>query len=429
MEEDNVINIVWLRRDLRLDDNTAIQEALKSEKQVLLLYVFDKELVRNKSVNHLGLNFVYDQLQKLNNKLSSYKSSVLIKSGDPISALIEIFNKYQIKGIYANEEYEPYTQIRDKKVTELCIRNRVDIRFFKDQVNFGPDEVLKADGTPYQVYTSYKNKWLSQLNFDEQKDSHVDFELFYKEIFTVPTKKELGLKETSKKVRAFNLDHIQDYHLNRDFPYLDAGSYLGIYLRYGAISIRDLVKNVSHINDVFLSELIWREFFMQIMYHYPHVIDGSFKKKYDFIKWENNENMFLLWQKGQTGYPIVDAGMRELNETGYMHNRVRMITASFLCKHLLIDWRWGEAYFASKLQDYELAANNGNWQWVAGTGCDAAPYFRVFNPITQQKKFDSELKYVKMWVPEFENFGYAQPIVEHSMARKRAIETYKLALK
>ncbi len=428
MKEDKSINIVWLRRDLRLDDNTAIHEAFNNDLPVLLVYVFDKELIHNKSVNDLGLNFVFDQLKNINDLLKDYNSSVLIQSGEAFNVFKEIFSKFQVKALYANKEYEPYTISRDQKIEELCKSHGIVFNTFKDQVIFGPDEVLKADGSPYQVYTSYKNKWLSQLRTDYFQEQSINLNGFYKEVFGMPSKEKLGIQETIQPIKKFNFEHIQDYHLNRDFPYLDAGSYLGIYLRYGTISIRKLVKEASLLNDVFLSELIWREFFIQILFHYPHVIEGSFKMKYDFIKWDNNEELFMLWQKGQTGYPIVDAGMRELNQTGYMHNRVRMITASFLCKHLLIDWRWGEAYFASKLQDYELASNNGNWQWVAGSGCDAAPYFRVFNPITQHKKFDKESKYIKKWVPEFDSFGYVQPIVDHSFARNRVISAYKQAL-
>ncbi len=428
MKDVKSINIVWLRRDLRLEDNTAIREAFKSGFKVLLVYVFDKELIRNKSVNSLGLNFVYSQIQKINLVLKDYNSSVLIKRGDVFSVFSEIFTKFRVRAVYANKEFEPYTISRDKCVEKLCLDKGIEFNAFKDHVIFGPDEVLKADGSPYQVYTSYKNKWLSQLKVDAFKSYSLDFQGFFKKVFLMPSKEELGISETVQTVREYTLENLQDYHLNRDYPYLDAGTYLGVYLRFGTVSIRKLVKDAGLLNAVFLSELVWREFFIQILYHYPYVLESSFKKKYDFIKWNNNEELFLLWQKGQTGYPIVDAGMRELNETGYMHNRVRMIAASFLCKHLLIDWRWGEAYFASKLQDYELASNNGNWQWVAGSGCDAAPYFRVFNPFTQHKKFDKESKYIKKWVSEFEGFGYPQPIVEHSFARNRVIAAYKQAL-
>ncbi len=427
-DKKDVVNIVWLHRDIRIDDNRAMQMAIKDGKSVLVIYIFDDNLIRNKSVNLPGLKFLYEQLQILNIKLLKYGSSVLIKKGDPITVFEEILEQFNINCIFANTEYEPYSILRDDKLKEFCLQRNIGFQLSKDHVIYGPEEVMKADGLPYQVFTAYKNKWLQLIEEESFHFEPLSFELFYKSIFSFPSKSELGINEIHQPVKSFSLDHIDEYQAKRDFPYLDAGSYLGPYLRYGVISIRKLVKQIMNADPVFLSAIIWREFFIQILYHFPYVVDSSFKKKYDFVGWDNNEKLFLLWQQGKTGYPIVDAGMRELNETGYMHNRVRMVTASFLCKHLLIDWRWGESYFASKLQDYELASNNGNWQWVAGSGCDAAPYFRVFNPITQQKKFDAELNYIKKWVPEFGSSEYSLPIVEYAYGRKRAIEAYKKAL-
>jgi deoxyribodipyrimidine photo-lyase len=220
---------------------------------------------------------------------------------------------------------------------------------------------------------------------------------------------------------------IRHYDETRNIPSLEGTSFAGMYLRFGTISVRRLAKLASELNEKWLNELIWREFFMMILFHFPYVVNENFKKKYDDLKWRNDEKEFLLWCKGETGYPIVDAGMRQLNETGWMHNRVRMVVAGFLCKHLLIDWRWGEAYFAELLLDYELSSNNGNWQWAAGTGCDAAPYFRIFNPGQQIKKFDPQLTYIKRWIKNFRP-GYLPEIVKHEFARKRALEVYKKAL-
>ena len=428
IEKNQEVNVVWLRRDIRLDDNNAIKMASKCGYPVLLLYIFDDELVKNKSIFNPGLNFVYQQLQKLNVKLNKEGSSLLVRAGNPIEVFTDILVQYSIKGIFSNKEYEPYTLSRDRKIKDFFANKRLEFTLIKDQVIFEPDEVLKADGTPYQVFTSYKNKWLQQFEL-RQIESDPTVNNFFQVHLEMPSKESLGIKDCGYEVKDFTLDHINEFGSTRDFPYLDTGSYLGPHLRHGTISIRKLVHQVKSADPVFLSALIWREFFVQILYHFPYVIDSSFKKKYDFIKWDNNEDLFKKWQEGKTGYPLVDAGMRELNATGYMHNRVRMVAASFLCKHLLIDWRWGEAYFASKLCDYELAANNGNWQWVAGSGCDAAPYFRVFNPMTQHKKFDSKSAYIVKWVPEYGTLAYEPPIIEHDFARKRVLEAYKSAVK
>ncbi|MCW3789083.1 cryptochrome/photolyase family protein [Plebeiibacterium sediminum] len=428
IENSQTVNVVWLRRDIRLEDNKAIEMASKDGNPILLVYIFDDGLVKNKSIYDPGLNFVYQQLKKLNETLGKQGSSVLITAGNPVTVFKGILQKFNVKAIFANKEYEPYTISRDRKVDELCTNNHVRFELFKDHVIFEPNEVLKVDGTPYQVFTSYKNKWLQQLDLT-QLEAGSAASNFYQFKAEMPSLDDLGITACDFEVKDFTLDHINEFGSTRDFPGMDTGSFLGPHLRHGTISIRKIVLSVINTDPVFLSALIWREFFIQILYHFPYVIDGSFKKKYDFIKWENDEAKFKKWQEGKTGYPMVDAGMRELNATGYMHNRVRMVAASFLCKHLLIDWRWGEAYFASKLCDYEFAANNGNWQWVAGSGCDAAPYFRVFNPMTQHKKFDSKSEYVIKWVPEYGTLAYGQPIIDHDFARKRVLEAYKNAVK
>jgi deoxyribodipyrimidine photo-lyase len=249
--------------------------------------------------------------------------------------------------------------------------------------------------------------------------------------FNVPTLAEIGFEDAHGPSPMVEIEPglIKDYHSTRDFPGIAGTSRLGIHLRFGTISIREIVQIAAENNQIYLNELIWREFYQQILWHFPHIGNGhSFKQVYDKITWRNNESEFTAWCEGRTGYPLVDAGMRELNETGFMHNRVRMVVASFLCKHLLIDWRWGEAYFATKLLDYELASNNGGWQWASGSGCDAAPYFRIFNPALQAKKFDPQMQYIMRWVPEINLNTYPLPIVDHSFARQRSLSAYSKAV-
>jgi deoxyribodipyrimidine photo-lyase len=337
-----------------------------------------------------------------------------------------LLDEHDISAIYLNRDYEPYARERDRQVRELLESRQVRMYEYKDQVIFEKDEVLTKDGKPYTVFTPYKKRWLEQFNEEKfepedipEKGSFVSMDVPF------PSLKEIGFTPSPIRVPPYNLNAVDRYDQVRDYPAADATSHLSPHLRFGTIGIRALISNLAPGHDTFLSELIWREFFMQILYHFPRVVSSNFHPKYDGIQWRNNEEEFRRWSQGETGYPLVDAGMRQLNETGFMHNRVRMVTASFLCKHLLIDWRWGEAYFAEKLLDYELSSNNGNWQWAAGTGCDAAPYFRIFNPHEQLKKFDKQKEYVQRWVPELNKTGYPAPIVEHGFARIRALETYK----
>jgi deoxyribodipyrimidine photo-lyase len=354
---------------------------------------------------------------------------LLILKGTPIEVFLDLIKNYEIDKVYSNIDYEPYGIDRDAKITSLLELNQIKHFQYKDHVVFSPNEVLKDNGEPYTVYTPYKNKWL--LKFKQTSISSTEFigiSNFHNINFQFPTIDELGFEKSKIDVVDFNNKSIKDYAKNRDFPFLNSGSFLGAHLRFGTISLRDILSLLGENDSVFLSELIWREFFMMITYHYPFVKDSNFKKKYDNIIWRNDQTDFQNWCDGKTGYPIVDAGMRELNQTGYMHNRVRMIVAGFLCKHLLIDWKWGEKYFSEKLLDYELSSNNGNWQWAAGTGCDSAPYFRIFNPFTQQKKFDKDLLYVKKWIPNYDPDTYIDYIVDHKFARKRALDVYKLGL-
>lgn len=421
------LTLFWFRRDLRLEDNTALNAAMNSSSNVLPLFIFDENILDELPDNDPRVNFIYDTLSSINQRLNEIQSSILILKGKPEEVWKELIQTYDISSVYVNRDYEHYAIERDEKLAQLLLKNGIELLDFKDQVIHEKSDVTKADGTPYTVFTPYKNKWLEHYT-PTAILSEVDYGKFHKGQFVFPKLEELGFRSSTILVKPFSLAKIYQYAETRNFPYLDTTSYLSPHLRFGTVSIRQIIALLKNEDDVFLSELIWREFFMQILFHFPKVVTQNFRAKYDGIQWLNKEVDFQKWCNGQTGYPLVDAGMRELNETGYMHNRVRMVAAGFLCKHLLIDWRWGEAYFAKKLLDYELSSNNGNWQWAAGTGCDAAPYFRIFNPIEQLKKFDPSQLYVKKWVPEFGKSNYPYPMVEHKFARTRALEKYKAGI-
>ena len=425
------ISIFWFRRDLRLDDNAALYYALNSGNKVLPIFIFDEEIIASLPKNDARVTFIYETLYAIQQIIKNVGGSILIKKGEPLKIWKELYNEYKIDTVYLNKDYEPYAIKRDQEITYFLKSKNIKILSYKDQVIFEENEVLKNDNKPYTVYTPYKNKWLK--NFNEKLHTRLYDSVNYKDNFVKTTIKfpsitSLGFEKSEIKVNPFNLNNLENYEEVRDYPSLNKTSNLSPYLRFGLVSVRKVVQFALIINSTFLRELIWREFFMQVLFHFPRVVTQNFKPKYDAIPWRNNEEEFKKWSRGETGYPLVDAGIRELNKTGYMHNRVRMVVAGFLCKHLLIDWRWGEAYFAEKLLDYDLAANNGNWQWASGTGCDAAPYFRVFNPTAQLKKFDKDLHYVKKWVQDFDEFTYPVPIVEHKFARERAIKTYKASL-
>ena len=423
------VSFFWFRRDLRLDDNRGLSKALQSGNKIIPLFIFDEEIINSLPKEDSRVTFIYQSLEELNSKLSSFDSSLLVVKGNPIHVWEDIAINYQIDSVYTNKDYEPYGIKRDAKVKELLAVKNIQYYSFKDQVIFEESEIVKNDGAPYTVFSPYKEKWIQNLNsFNDLKQYKVDFNQFKKDRFNFPSLKSIGFEYSKIQVTPYNFVFLKDYHEFRDYPYHEKTSNLSPHLRFGLVSVRKVVKLALETNQTFLSELIWREFFMQILFHFPKVITNNFKQKYDSIKWRNNIEEFEKWCKGETGYPLVDAGMRQLNSTGNMHNRVRMITAGFLCKHLLIDWRWGEAYFAMKLLDYDLSANNGNWQWSAGTGCDAAPYFRIFNPSEQVKKFDKDLLYVNKWVKDLNEFSYPCPIVEHKFARERALRVYKEAL-
>jgi deoxyribodipyrimidine photo-lyase len=426
------VNMVWIRRDLRLEDNTALDKALNSGLPVLLLFIFDTNILEELSRYDARVSFIHETLLTINESLVKAGSSLLVKKGDPVEVWKELVQLFEINAVHINKDYEPYGIERDDKVEKILLEKGIPLVRSKDHVIFEEKEILKDDKTPYTVFTPFRNRWMQQYDKELKQNSPAGKEgmtNFFKSSFAFPSLKDLGFSKSSVRVRPYDLSVIQEYDKYRDFPADDKTSYLSPHLRFGTVSIRYLVQTAIIKNLTFLGELVWREFFMQILFNYPYVVTGSFRKKYNNIQWRNNETEFEKWCAGETGYPMVDAGMRQLNETGYMHNRVRMVAASFLVKHLLIDWKWGEAYFAQKLLDFELSSNNGNWQWAAGTGCDAAPYFRVFNPETQMKKFDPKAIYVKKWIPEFGRFGYCPPIVEHNFARNRAISTYKAGLK
>lgn len=427
------ISIFWFRRDLRLKDNHGLYRALESGKKVLPIFIFDEDildLLENKSDKRV--DFIVQALQTLNSFLKSKNKGIKIFKGKPLEIYKKLTENYEIEAVYCNEDYEPYAIKRDQEIADFLASKNIAFHQFKDQVIFHKDEIVKADKKPYTVYTPYSKLWLNEF----QK---VDLQGFPSEkkldnLLDIPFEKlkieDIGFQKTDLafEVPEADLHIIKTYEETRNFPAVKGTTQLGVHLRFGTISIRKLAKIAKENNLTFLKELIWREFFMQILYHFPKVANHSFKSKYDAIPWENNPEFLEKWKAGTTGFPIVDAGMRELNTTGFMHNRVRMITASFLIKHLLTDWRIGEAYFAEKLMDYDLSANNGNWQWCASSGCDAAPYFRIFNPDEQQKKFDPDFKYIKKWIPEFGTKYYPKPIVEHKKAREKVLKVYKEAL-
>lgn len=430
-EKANKINIFWFRRDLRLEDNTALNHALRSGLEVLPIFIFDTEILsRLENKSDKRVDYFHQALSEMHSELKKHRSGISTFKGKPADIFKKILKDFEVDTVFCNTDYEPQAIERDKEIAEFLKENNITFKDFKDQVIFEKSEVVKKDGTPYTVFTPYSKMWKENFKSLNFKTSTTDFSKFLTYSSSdVLSLKDIGFEKTDVEYKKPNLDRsiIDDYHQYRDFPGLDHTTHLGVALRFGTISIRKCVDFAIKHNETWLNELIWREFFMQILFHYPKVVHYSFKEKYENIKWRNDEKEFKLWCEGKTGYPIVDAGMRQLNKTGFMHNRVRMVVASFLTKHLLIDWRWGEAYFAEKLLDYELSSNNGNWQWAAGCGCDAAPYFRIFNPSEQTKKFDKDLTYIKSWLSE-DDLKIEQ-IVEHTFARKRALEVYAKAVK
>ncbi len=424
----NKIAIFWFRRDLRLEDNIGLQQALASGLPVLPIFIFDSDILNNlEDKADRRVDYIQQALTGIHQQLKEHQSGLQTFWGTTTDVFKNLATTYDIHAIYCNRDYEPQAIARDVAVKEWSAAQNIGFYDFKDQVVFDRFEVTKDNKSPYTIYTPYAKKWLNTLEPKDYAIQKTDFRNFIKAAFKdIHSLKSIGFKKTDMIFETPILDAniIDEYDKYRDFPALQHTTQLGIALRFGTISIRKCVAFALNHSQTWLGELIWREFFMQILFHFPKVVQSSFKPQFEHIKWRNNEDEFELWCQGKTGYPIVDAGMRQLNQTGFMHNRVRMVVASFLCKHLLIDWRWGEAYFASKLNDYDLSANNGNWQWAAGSGCDAAPYFRIFNPTLQVKRFDKDFDYIKKWLPEFESTDYINPIVDHKEARERALRVY-----
>mgnify|MGYP005818915321 CR=1 FL=1 len=429
------LNVFWFRRDLRLEDNVGFSKALQGKFPVMPIFIFDSEILNELPRNDARVSFIFESVTKLHIQLQTLGSGLAVYYGKPMEIIGKLTNELNIQNVITNRDYEPYGLNRDSEIKKLLAEKLLGFHTFKDQVIFEKDEIVKEDGLPYVVYTPYMKKWKALFDANIHLKNH-EYEntitnLYKNSEWPNVSLKEIGFKMSLQKVPMYHLNSeiIQEYETKRNYPNLDATSHLGPHLRFGTVSIRSAVQQaISEENEVFWQELIWREFFMQILWHFPKTTHYAFREKYDRIQWRNNEHEFEKWKNGQTGYAIVDAGMRELNATGFMHNRVRMLTASFLCKHLLIDWRWGEAYFAETLLDYELSSNVGNWQWAAGTGVDAAPYFRIFNPLTQIEKFDKDKLYTKKWVPELDTPEYPEKMVDHRFARERCLTTYKEAL-
>lgn len=427
--------VFWFRRDLRLEDNAGLYHALKENRELIPVFIFDRDILdKLEDKDDARVSYIHQEIERLQQELKEFGSSLHVFYGKPLEIWKEITDNFEIETVYTNHDYEPYATQRDNEIKEFLASKNINFKSYKDQCILEKDEVLKDDGKPYTVFSPYARKWKKTLTEYHLKPYPTEkyFSNFIKnKNGKIPSLKEMGFTKTSIEFPSKKADEkiIKTYDKTRNFPAIKGTTRVSLHLRFGTISIRSLARTAQKSNESYLNELIWRDFYMMILWHFPHVVDSAFKLKYDKIEWKNDEEKFKLWCEGKTGYPMVDAGMRELNATGFMHNRVRMVVASFLCKHLLTDWRWGEAYFARKLLDFELSSNNGGWQWAAGSGCDAAPYFRIFNPESQLKKFDKDLKYIRKWIPEYDDpFKYPKPIVEHKAARERCLETYKSAL-
>lgn len=430
----NPINIFWFRRDLRLEDNAGLYKALQSGRPVLPIFIFDTEILDElEHSNDARVHFIHNALTQINEQLKEYGASLLIEHGKPVDVWKQLLANYPVEKVFANRDYEPYAKERDQAIKALLDHNNIEFIGAKDQVIFEKNEVVKADGKPYHVFTPYSRAWKKKFETDRPQH-HPSESLLHNHYqtapFQLPSLEALNFKPTDVPFPPPSVkpEVLQQYHDKRNYPSLNATSRMGPHLRFGTISIRQLLQKGLENSNTYTNELIWRDFYQMILWYYPQVANQSFKPEFDNIQWINDEHDFQKWCEGKTGYPLVDAGMRQLNTIGYMHNRVRMVTASFLTKHLLIDWRWGERYFAQQLLDYELASNNGGWQWAAGTGVDAAPYFRIFNPQRQIERFDPNYEYIRYWVPEYGTKEYPEPMIDHKFARQRALNTYQEAL-
>jgi deoxyribodipyrimidine photo-lyase len=435
MDKKSPVSIFWFRRDLRLDDNAGFYRALKGEHPVLPLFIFDKDILdKLEDKDDARVTFIYNEVEKISDELKRHGSSLLVLYDKPEHAWDDVLKEYDIAEVYTNHDYEPSAKKRDEAIAQKLKKNNIGFKTYKDQVIFDRSEVTKADGEPYTVYTPYMRKWYETLKpfyLKPYPNNKYFKNLYQTHALPIPTLKHMGFEKSDMEFPGKHYEkYIADYAEKRDFPGTPGTTHIGMHLRFGTVSIRELATKANeHRNKTWLNELIWREFYMMILDNFPKTMDHAFRPEYDRIKWVNDEKQFDAWCKGMTGFLLVDAGMRELNATGYMHNRVRMVVASFLAKDLLIDWRWGERYFARKLLDYEMASNVGGWQWSAGSGTDAAPYFRIFNPDSQLKKFDPDLIYIKKWVPEYADISkYTKPIIDHAFARERCLKAFKEAL-
>ncbi|WP_188406261.1 cryptochrome/photolyase family protein [Psychroflexus salis] len=430
------VNVFWYRRDLRLHDNVGLFHALQEDEATLPVFIFDKYILDELPEDDARVSFIFSEIQKMRNELQEkYGSSIATYYGYPEEVFKEITQDFDVKAVFTNRDYEPYAYQRDANIKAYLAEKGIEFHDFKDQVIFEKNEVEKNEGGMYLVFTPYMKQWkkefkkISADTFNSENRLHNTLQNSRLPNLSLG---DMGFTKSSIEVPDYHLedDFLENYEETRNIPSINGTSRLSTHLRFGTVGYREVVqKAASAKNETFLNELIWREFYKAILHHFPETQNRAFKPIYDDIKWRNDEAEFEKWKTGTTGYPIVDAGMRQLDKTGWMHNRIRMVVGSFLCKHLLIDWRWGEAYFAKKLLDYEMASNIGGWQWVAGTGVDAAPYFRVFNPYSQTDKFDKDKKYIKKWIPEYGTNTYQEPMVEHKMARERCLETYKAAVK
>lgn len=434
-------NMFWFRRDLRLNDNAGLYHALKGDYPIIPIFIFDTNILEKLPTKDARVEFIHDTLSEIDSQLQNHRSRLQIFYGEPEEVWKDIIDSYDVGSVYTNHDFEPYAKDRDDAIKSILESNDIAFHTYKDHVIFEKSEITKADGSPYSVFTPYKKKWLAKIEegrdesglsyYFKEYPTEDYFDNFSKELKERwVTLEQMGFEPTDIKIPSTEVAQgvIKKYGEQRNFPGIDGTSRLGIHFRFGTVSIREKARKAQHLSDVYLSELIWRDFYATILYHNPQVVTEAYRPKYDKIQWLNDENNFEAWKNGMTGYPLVDAGMRELNQTGHMHNRVRMLVASFLTKHLLIDWRWGEAYFAEKLLDFDLASNNGGWQWASGSGTDAAPYFRIFSPMAQLDKFDKQRTYVKKYIPELGTDDYPDPIVDHKMARERCLATYKEAL-
>lgn len=426
-------SIHWFRRDLRLDDNAALFHALDSGKEVIPLFIFDPEILGELPKDDGRVTFIHKTLHSLQQELEALGSTLLVRYGNIEEVWENLLQEFSIEKVFTNRDYEPYAINRDQRIEKLLSSQGVQFETYRDQVIFEQDEILSQSEKPYTVFTPFSKKWKAMLSKDRLKD--FGNEALYSQFWKQAAKEIPSLAAMGFEVSSLNFppkipdkEIIKVYDQKRNYPAQQGTTHIGIHLRFGTMSIRKLARVAKALNETYLNELIWREFYMQILWNFPHVVSEPFRPAYAAIPWRQDKESFEKWCQGKTGYPMVDAGMRELNATGYMHNRVRMVVASFLTKHLLLNWQLGEAYFAEKLLDFELASNNGGWQWAAGCGTDAAPYFRIFNPESQMKKFDPKLVYIRKWVPEFGTPLYPTPVVEHKFARERCLEAYKSVL-